>query len=199
MTLKDLLKKKEKVKDESAVEKPPTLSPDVPEFQFFRTTTSTRESIEPPSFPGDPTREPAPLLSPEPRGLKGRFRRHSNAGAASSASSEAKTEHKLHFGRNRSASSVNVPQNLPDVGGDGVARNEEDEARWEKRATVLVEANTVLKSGANTPSIEVENPLKSEGQRSRSRSKSVSNAPDDVSSFVARKAGPTGKLTLGTG
>lgn len=165
MTLKDLLKKKEKIRDVSdAPEKGPTLSPDVPEFQFFRTTTTTRESIEPPNFPGDPTRQS--YLTPEvPRSsLKGRFRRHSNAGQENDKS-KSEGGHKLHFGRNRSASSVNVPQNLPEVGGDGVARNEEDEARWEKRATVLVEANTLLKSGGNTPSIEINNPVSSGRQK----------------------------------
>lgn len=187
MPLKDLLKKKDKIRDDgNAPEKGPTLSPDVPEFQFYRTTTSTRESIEPPSFPGDPTRETH--LSPEvPRiGLKGRFRRHSNA--AQEGEKSKGEGHKLHFGRNRSSSSsANVPPNLPEVGGDGVARNEEDEARWEKRATMLVEGNTVLKSGPNTPisgttpTIELSNPLSPGAQGSqRSRSPSVSAPPDDA-------------------
>ena len=164
MPLKDLLKKKDRIRDASgAPEKGPTLSPDVPEFQFFRTTTTTRESIEPPNFPGDPMRQN--YLTPEvPRsGFKGRFRRHSNASQESDRS-KSDNGHKIHFGRSRSASSVNVPQNLPEVGGDGVARNEEDEARWEKRATMLVEANTVLKSAENTPSIEVNNPIGFGGQ-----------------------------------
>lgn len=163
MPFKDLLKKKDKIRESSDVpEKGPTLSPDVPEFQFFRTTTTTRESIEPPNFPGDPTR--ATYLTPEaPRsGLKGRFRRHSNA-ASDNGRPKSDGGHKIHFGRNRSASSANVPENLPEVGGDGVARNEEDEARWEKRATMLVEGSTILKSGNNTPSIEINNPINSGG------------------------------------
>lgn len=172
MTLKDLLKKKDKVKDEGTGEKPPPRSPDVPEFTFMRTTTTTQETFEPPSFPGDPPRQNAPFLSPEPRGIKGRFRRHSNASSTSVGGEQdkAKHEHRL-FGRSRSSSSVNVPENLPDVGGDGVARNEEEEARWEKRATVLVTSSNVLKSGSATPN---------DGAGRRSRSPSVSNAPDDV-------------------
>lgn len=164
MTLKGLLKKKDKIRGVSdAPEKGPTLSPDVPEFQFFRTTTTTRESIEPPNFPGDPLRQA--YLAPEaPRnGLKSRFRRHSNAGQENDRS-KSDGGHKIHFGRNRSASSVNVPQNLPEVGGDGVARNEEDEARWEKRATVLVEGNTVLRNGGSTPTIELNSSLGSNDQ-----------------------------------
>ena len=142
MTLKDLLKKKDKIKDEGAAPTArgsATLSPDVPEFQFYRTTTSTHEAIEPPSHPDDPTRA-GPLLSPEPRGAFGRFRRHSNASSQGSHTAEGATKglERLHFGRARSATSANVPENLPEVGGDGVARTEEEEAKWEKRATVLV-------------------------------------------------------------
>lgn len=179
MTLKDLLKKKDKIKEDGAAEKPPTLSPEVPEFTFMRTTTTTQETIEPPSFPGDPTRQP-PLLSPAPRGKLGRFRRHSNAASTANVVEEnkAKPEHRL-FHRSTSTSSVNVPQNLPEVGGDGVARNEEDEAKWEKRATVLVAGNNVLsKSGSTTPNLEARNPL--EGKKSRSRSPSISSPADEV-------------------
>ncbi|KAH7086704.1 hypothetical protein FB567DRAFT_470616 [Paraphoma chrysanthemicola] len=186
MTLKDLLKKKEKIKDEGAApttHSGPTLSPDVPEFQFFRTTTSTQETIEPPSFPGDPTREQHGL-APEPRGTFGRFRRHSNASSQGghNADGVAKGLERLHFGRNRSSSSANVPENLPDVGGDGVARTEEEEAKWEKRATVLVTEGPLNQmagtSRPTTPRVEVAAPLSPGGQRGRSRSPSIA-APED--------------------
>ena len=169
MPLKDLLKKKDKIKEEGAsgpTRNGPTLSPDVPEFQFYRTTTSTHEAIEPPSFPGDPTRAEGPLLSPKDTRGFGRFRRHSNVSNASSQGSSRTSEdggrqrsgtlsERLHFGRSRSASSVNVPDNLPDVGGAIVARNEEEEARWEKRATVLVQGGPLGQSAPPTPTIEV--------------------------------------------
>lgn len=169
MTLKDLLKKKDKIKDEGATDaapKGPMLSPDVPEFTFMRTTTTTQESIEPPAFPGDPTRQ-GPLLSPEPRGGRmSRFRRFSNASSNASggdehrAKSESRLADRLSFGgRNRSSSSAHVPQNLPDMGGDGVARTEEDEANWEKRATLLAKGNTLSKSGSTTPNIERPDPM----------------------------------------
>jgi hypothetical protein len=170
MTLKDLLKKKDKIAEGAtpASRDGPMLSPDVPQFQFYRTTTSTQESIEPPSFPGDPTRE-GPLPSPEPRGKFGRFRRHSNAtaqaGASTSTGADTAKSHgalaeRLHFGRSRAASSAHVPENLPEVGGDGVARTEEDEARWEKRATVLVTEGVLNQtpSTPTTPRIELPNP-----------------------------------------
>jgi hypothetical protein len=179
MPLKDLLKKKDKSKEDNATAKLPTLAPDVPEFTFLRTTTHTQETFEPPSFPGDPTRASEPFLSPKSAGFKGRFRRHSNAAQTSSGAgnSSTKSEHKI-FGRSRSSSSVNVPQNLPEVGGDGVARNEEDEAKWEKRATMLVQSTNVLRSGPNTPNTEKGNPMSP--QSARSRSGSVYSPPDDV-------------------
>lgn len=181
MTLKDLLKKKDKIKDEGAApgsRDGPTLSPDVPEFQFFRTTTSTQETIEPPSFPGDPTRK-QPLLAPEPQGKFGRFRSHSNASSRDGGKSHETLVERLHLGRNRSSSSANVPDNLPEVGGDGVARTEEEEARWEKRATVLVTEGLQGTSAPTTPKSENANPLSpTRPGTSRTRSGSI-NAPED--------------------
>ncbi|KAF2682566.1 HCP-like protein [Lentithecium fluviatile CBS 122367] len=179
MPLKDLLHKKNKIKDEGAsgaTEKPSTLSPDVPEFTFMRTTTHTQETFDPPSYPGDPTRPKPQNLSPEPRGLVGRLRRHSNASSPASPNAEQTSfAERMHFGRSRSSSSVNVPANLPEVGGDGVARNEEEEAKWEKRATVLVTSNSVLRSGTTTPNVESDNPLSPTGKKSRSRAPSVTH------------------------
>ncbi|KAF2030053.1 HCP-like protein [Setomelanomma holmii] len=206
MTLKDLLKKKDKIKDEGAApatQTRPTLSPDVPEFQFFRTTTSTQESIEPPSFPGDPTRE-QPLLSPEPRGHFGRFRRHSNASSTGGHSTDgvAKGLERLHFGRTRSSSSANVPENLPEVGGDGVARTEEDEAKWEKRATVLVTQGPLNQvagtSRPTTPRIEVTDPLSPGGPRGRSRSPSIALPEDEENIQEAIRLHEKGNLEAST-
>ncbi|KAH4932740.1 hypothetical protein HBI79_093630 [Parastagonospora nodorum] len=185
MTLKDLLKKKDKIKDEGAAAPPrtgPTLSADVPEFQFFRTTTSTRETIEPPSFPGDPTREAPALLSPT-RSAFGRFRSRSNAASQNphnGTEGVAKGLERLHFGRTRSSSSANVPENLPEVGGDGVARTEDEEAKWEKRATVLVTEGALAggASGPASPRIEVTNPMSPGAPKGRSRSASIA-APED--------------------
>lgn len=190
MTLKDLLKKKEKIREEGAapsVSRGPTLAPGVPEFQFFRTTTSTQETIEPPSFPGDPTRD-QPLLSPGPRGKFGRFRRSSNAAqqGIQQGGDDGKPKQlaeRLHFGRARSSSSVNVPDNLPEVGGDGVARTEEEEAKWEQRATVLVTQG--LQHGSSqpgTPSFENANFMATgRPTTARSRSGSVGAPADEVS------------------
>lgn len=213
MTLKDLLKKKEKIRDESAISGSrdgPTLSPDVPEFQFYRTTTTTQETIEPPSFPGDPTRE-APHLNPEPRGKLGRFRRHSHTssqdGAHTGAGAEGGKTHvalaeRLHFGRTRSSSSANVPENLPEVGGDGVARTEEEEEKWEKRATVLV-TKGALNHGPNaptTPRHELGNPMSPDRQRPGmgSRAPSVTAPGDEENIQEAIRLHENGNLEAST-
>ena len=204
MPLKDLLKKKDKIRDEGATndeKKGPTLSPDVPEFQFFRTTTSVHEAIEPPSFPGDPTRTEVPLLSPKDTRGFGRFRRHSNVSNASSQGSNGRDSvdgegrrrsgtlsERLHFGRSRSSSSINVPDGLPDVGGAVVARTEEEEARWEKRATVLVQKGPLgqgMASAPPTPTVEVTEVLgrvgmaPSGGATTQRRPSAGVNAPAD--------------------
>ncbi|KAF2468139.1 HCP-like protein [Lindgomyces ingoldianus] len=204
MPLKDLLKKKDKVREEGPIQSAPTrptLSPDVPEFTFMRTTTTTQEVITPPSFPGDPTRD-QPLLSPEPQKRLGRFRRHSNASSQGNSGSEdnrAKGEHRLserlHLGRARSSSSVNVPENLPDLG-DGVARTEDDEAKWEKRATLLAKGNSLNKSGSTTPNYETSNPI--EGNGRRSRSVSVSNVVGDDNIQEAIRLHESGNLEAST-
>lgn len=195
MTLKDLLKKKEKIKDEGGfppASSGPALSPDVPEFTFMRTTTTTESIIEPPSFPGDPTRQP-PLLSPEPQGKLGRFRRHSHASESAPRLEDpsAKSEHRLsgvlHFGRSRSSSSANVPQNLPEVG-EGVARTEDDEAKWEKRATLLAKGNTI--SQTTTPNYETADPM--QATDTRSKRVSVGNSSDEVWSHKRRRLGDGG-------
>jgi hypothetical protein len=180
MTLKDLLKKKDKIRDEGATPTSPTgptLSPNIPEFQFFRTTTSTQETIEPPSFPGDPQRE-TPLLSPEPKGKFGRFRSRSNA--SSQGSTSGGERHRFQLGRSKSNASVNVPDNLPEVGGDGVARTEEEEAKWERRATVLVTSGLQHNSSQpSTPSYAPMSPTSQGTPTSARRRSATIGAPAD--------------------
>lgn len=145
MTLKDLLKKKDKVEAESSSAQ--HLAPP-PAFTFIRTTTDTQEIIDPPTFPGD-----QPPASPPQRSLShrlGRFRRHSNATPLEDQNekldirpkSERRLSEMLHIGsrdRAASTSSVNIPADLPEIKG------EEGEDVWEKRATLLA------KSNPNTP------------------------------------------------
>lgn len=191
MTLKDLLKKKEKIRDEGGFPPAPvgpTLSPDVPEFKFLRTTTTTQSIIEPPTHPLDPVRQP-PLLSPGlPQGKLGRFRRHSHASetALGAEDPNAKNEYRLSglFGRNRSSSSANIPENLPDVVA-GVARTEDEEAQWEKRATVMAKGNTI--SQTTTPTYERADPI--QGSGNKSKRVSVGAPSDEVWSHKRRRMG----------
>ncbi|PVH98140.1 HCP-like protein [Periconia macrospinosa] len=212
MPFRDILKKKDKIKDEGATGGPTnTLAPDVPQFSFLRTTTTTQESIEPPSFPGDPVREKTPFLSPDQpsRGITGRFRRHSNAATTTPPAANngnPKHEHhrlsRMNFGRNRALSSSYVPENLPEITGDGVARNEEEEAKWEKRATMLVTANSPLTSTPSTPGIEITggafDVAGGQQQQRRSRSPSVNNPPDDTNIQEAIRLHENGDLEAST-
>lgn len=160
MTLKDLLKKKDKIGGDSGTKDQSTnsniLAPEIPEFTFMRTTTTTQEVISPPHFPGDPTRA---SLSPEnPSKRTGRFRKHSNSNASrpsedgdDAARPKSAKEHRIsgrfHLGRTRSSSSVHVPEDLPTID-IPVAKTEEDEAKWEARATLLAKGNERSRPGS---------------------------------------------------
>jgi hypothetical protein len=151
MTLKDLLRKKDKVQGEASDSGKPLAPPappeDVPEFTFLRTTTTSQEVIQPPNYPGDR----AAKASSTPKRTSP-FRRHSNAAQSPPPEKgsldgrqkvERKLSNRLHLGaRNRSAStsSVNIPADLPEPQG-GAAKGEEEEVQWEKRAMLLAKSN----------------------------------------------------------
>ena len=150
MTLKDLLKKKDKVQPESSSSHHLAPPEEPPSFTFLRTTTNTQEVIIPPTYPGD---QPSSEHSPGKR--LSRFRRHSNTSQSQAShsgehnekadtrpKSERRLSERLHLGsrsRSASTSSVNIPADLPEIQG------EEGEEVWEKRATLLA------KSNPNTP------------------------------------------------
>ncbi|KAF2271964.1 HCP-like protein [Westerdykella ornata] len=211
MTLKDLLKKKDKIKNDGSASSQLSPSSSVPEFTFLRTTTTTQSIIEPPRFPGDPQpqRKSGQLLSPTD-GVFGRLRRQSNAGSQGrgiATGGDAKGKHphsddergseqhkfheRLHLGRRRAVSSTNIPDMLPDVGDAVVARSEEEEAKWEKRATVLAKSRSV--SGRPTPRIEVE-----EKGGGRQRSVSVAKPSDDADIQEAIRLHEAGNLEAST-
>ncbi|KAI1919146.1 hypothetical protein LOZ65_004587 [Ophidiomyces ophidiicola] len=140
MPLKDLLRKKDKVKNDDALHSPgPGLEP--PQFTFIRSDTNTQEVISPPSLHEQPTASASEAKS------FGRLRRFSNASTNNESSrrspprdkAEKRLSHRLHLTRGRSAStsSVNLPANLPYVNNDG--DEQEREAQWEKRATLLAQ------------------------------------------------------------
>lgn len=182
MTLKDILKKKDKVGDN--VSPPPAGLQPPPEFKFIRSDTHTEETIQPPAF-GDTLAATSNEESNEHKhsGFGDRLRRFSNAsshGPPSNESSpkrekgERRLSQRFNFrrkSRSGSTSSVNLP-NLPSIGnGDGDAQDME--AQWEKRATVLAQGTTI--------NARPSTPLAAAQQRSRSPSVGrINDAESDV-------------------
>ena len=148
MTLKDLLTKKDKVQEGASQAAPPGQSADEPEFTFLRTTTTSQVVIKPPTYPGDR----AISLKPSQKRLS-RFRRHTNAEPPKEQErtlevrpkNERRLSERLHLGsgsRSASSTSVNIPVDLQKQEPEGVAvKGEEEEAQWEKRATLLAKSN----------------------------------------------------------
>lgn len=149
MTLKEILKKKEKIKEHVTpnVVSPHDPGPIAEAFTFFRSDTNTKELISPPSFTSE-VAEP-PSYKNEHR-LSSHFSRLPSSSNASTQSAQSSTSPKsekrlsqrLHLTRSRtpSSSSVNVPTDLPDIQ-DVAVQGEEKEAQWEERATMLAKGN----------------------------------------------------------
>lgn len=149
MTLKDMLKKKDKIKDDihPVIVPIPQRDPSPqPEFTIMRSDTNTQEIIRPPIFAGD-----NPPVSPEGNSITkrlSRLRSSSNASTSSRVStqgekSERRLSQRLHLrsgSRASSQSSINVPTDLPDIQDLSVV-GEEKEAQWEERATILAMQN----------------------------------------------------------
>lgn len=146
MTLKDLLKKKEKTNDNVNAPIAPPLGqdPSAAECTIMRTDTNTQELISPPTFASDNTAGHTDDHSTTKR--FSRLRSSSNTSTTSKRSSvgEKRLSQRLHLPHSRSRassqSSVNVPTDLPDIQ-DLSLEGEEKEARWEERATILAQAN----------------------------------------------------------
>jgi len=167
MTLRDLLKKKDKGEPPS---EPGTSSstpaPEPPVFTFMRSDTHTQEIISPPTFSSTES-EPQQHLNDgsadETRSRLGRFRGKSHSRSASGSSTHTSGEKKrksrerspnpkrlsqrLHLKRSDPSSS-HVPQDLPDIVGDG---KEVVESQWEHRATILARENERQRSRPGTP------------------------------------------------
>ena len=143
MTLKDLLKKRDKIREDVTPTHTslPSQAPAPPEFTFMRTTTSTQELITPPSFADDPV--PSSNGQSKRQSLS-RFRSASNASTVPNDQThhgEKRLSARLHLrSRTSSSSSIHVPADLPSIS-DGAEGAEEKEAQWEKRATILANAN----------------------------------------------------------
>ena len=175
MPLKDILKKHQRIHDNvtSSPMSPPSPEPEQ-NFVFMRTDTNTQELIQPPKFHTegqDPSNTKGKRLS--------RFRSSSNASTKShgSTKSEKRLSARLRLhSRTSSASSVNVPEDLPEIGDEAGVEKEEREAKWEERATIL--ATKGLDHSAYDGS-EVQ-PPGPQGRADRSRSPESATAISDA-------------------
>ncbi len=180
MTLKDLLKKRDKIRgDVTPTHASPPSVP--PEFTFMRTTTNTQELITPPSFAGDAESQPNKQTK---RHSFSRLRSSSNVSTASNdhnLHSEKRLSARLYLrSRTSSSSSIHVPTDLPSIS-DG-AEEAEKEAQWEKRATILANVNPSCKplSQENSGGKSLQSPG-SRGDRPVP-ARSISSAQGDVRS-----------------
>ncbi|KAI4099808.1 MAG: hypothetical protein L6R37_005800 [Teloschistes peruensis] len=150
MTIRDLLKKKEKIKQDASQTQSSSAEASPPPTPFImRSDTHTQEVISPPSFAEDNQPESTAKNTRSEKKRFSRFRKPSNASATSTISShtEKRLSTRLHIGsysRSSSAGSVNVPSDLPVIQ-DGTGEGAEREAEWEKRATILAQENAVAK------------------------------------------------------
>lgn len=152
MTLKDLLKKREKAKEDQKPANPLPMGPSPAEFTFIRSTTNTQELISPPSFASGKAPESNTETSPNSK-HRSRFRASSTASTNSRTSNNSeKRIPRLHI-RSRShassASSINVPPDLPVIKDSG-DKGDDGEAMWEERATILAQKNSNTRSRSGT-------------------------------------------------
>jgi hypothetical protein len=152
MPFRDLLKKKDKHKEEVTRE-PDSRETPPPEFTFLRSDTHTQEVVTLPDEPNEP-------LSPnETRGrlglFSGRSRSTSNTSSVSKSSEKSKSKEtperprriSQRLGLKRDDSSINIPQNLPEI----TDAQEGSQDAWEQRATILAGENAKNRSRPGTP------------------------------------------------
>lgn len=212
--LKDLLKKKDKLAEgTSAVQSEPTRLP-VPEFTFLRTTTETEEVIQPPTYPDDDQTRPDTTGKDKRRTLGWT----SNPQPPTRPRDERRLSQRLHLSRRDRAqsaeSSSNLPKDLPDAPQAAIAarptstiaanvddaeaqaardREEQREAQWEKRATILA-MNSPFRDEQVRPEAQQAAP----GGAGRSRSPSISDKTSDVNIQEAIRLHEQGDLIRST-
>ena len=155
MTLKDLLKKRNKIKEQPSLgdlSAPPRGT--VQEFTFVRSDTNTQEILSLSSSASDPPANGPSATTPDidessPSKRRPRLRSSSNASITSRDSRRERRLSSLLNLRSHSSesrkSSANVPADLPQI--DDIHEDNENEAKWEERATILAKGNPNLKNG----------------------------------------------------
>lgn len=169
MPFRDILKKKEKGKEE--LKDAPAAADDIPVFTFMRSDTHTQEIISPPTFSSIESESSNPSFltdgnseSKTGRLFKGRSRSNSNTSTTSAASrvsdgkktrptTSKRLSERLHL-RKSDQTSESVPEDLPEI---RIQDGEEEigtgmESQWEKRATILARKNEQSRSRPGTPS-----------------------------------------------
>lgn len=183
MGLKDLLKKRDKTREDTN-----PAHDSVPEYPssnitFMRSDTNTQEIIQPPTFRDHSLPNPTEDSHDTSKRLS-RFRSPSNASTVSKASSKGEKRlsarlHRRSHSRDSSSHSTNVPADLPVIN-DGDDENEDKEAKWEERATILAQQNAATRSRSGT--LQDVNPGASKiaqaQENSKSRSTSIINLSD---------------------
>lgn len=175
MGLRDMLRKKDEVRDTMLEREQAMGGLDGAEFTFIRTDTTSQELIHLPDGdraqhllpPKTPVRSPRPSLEV----FRSSRDRSGSASSQTSHSSRRRLSDRLHLRRSPESSEY-VPQNLPEI---TPSTDAGDESQWEKRATMLAGQNLARSScGTPAPSDDV--------SRMSSDSRPKSPSPAHVSS-----------------
>ncbi|KAI9374377.1 hypothetical protein BJX61DRAFT_540825 [Aspergillus egyptiacus] len=208
MPLQEFLQKKDKLDNKlsnsTGQYATGSLEAPVPEIRFVRSDTTTQEIILPPSHDDDDNylASPRPSSSSSHRRSLNPFHRPRSPSESPEPApptrprGERRLSHLLR--RDRRDSSVNLPPDLPQVASH-TRDDQEREAQWEKRATVLAQHNLQFRSPGHSPTRSLgPGP---EGMRPRSRSSSHSRINDpqgDVNIQAAIRLHEAGELERST-
>ncbi|KAL4989798.1 hypothetical protein BDW68DRAFT_155758 [Aspergillus falconensis] len=203
MPLREILHKKDRVNSTSNQYAKATLDTanSVPEIRFIRSDTTTQEIIIPPSHEGDDEdrlASPRPSSSSSHRRSLNPFHRSRTPSESQDPGSPRERRLSNFLRRGSSSSSVNLPPDLPQIATD-TGDEQEREAQWEKRATVLAQRSPRHGSPSHSPAPSVG--LGSENVRPRSRSSSHSRINDpqgDVNILEAIRLHEAGELEQST-
>lgn len=214
MPFRDLLKKKEHIEtsvtpvSSASTDSPSSALPHATPFTFVRSDTNTQEFIQPPKYAGDDESDGNTESKASGSSTPKRFSRLRKSSVSQQDrainDSPPPKEHKrlsqrLHLGsRTRSSSSVVLPDNLPEVPDAYSAKGDEQEkeAKWEERATVLAAQRPVSQSGSQTSVAAQLGPQQS--LNSNGRPRGISDASSDVNIQEAIRLHETGELAQAT-
>jgi hypothetical protein len=195
MGMRDILRKKDQLRDNGPVQEQAVRDLSGPQFTFIRSDTFGQERIEPPTFPPNYDSHHLSAVAHEPRRSRlsldvFRSSRSRSASVSSQVSSSGgltvdeeqkkksrRISERFHLSRAQE-SSENVPQNLPEirVAVDGQDKDAAESA-WEQRATMLAGQNDLARSRPATP--EKSPQQQQAGGRARSGSAVTSSKQTD--------------------